>query len=307
MAAEPALVEGRTVAVNGERYLVRNTGGDGPPVLLLHGWPDDSTLWRHQQSALTGAGYRTIAVDWPFHGGSSRPARVARCATPRLTRDTVDLLDALRIDTAHLVAHDYGATVSWETVAAHPARFRTFTAISVGHSAEVLRDVLTGSLLRYHWLLLHGLPVSVPYYLADDARRFRARFASHPDADAVLHRLRTGDTTFFTVWERANPAPAVLARHLAHRAPVRVPTLGIYSRDDEWMTPGQMARSGARVAAPWRHRLVDGGHWVPLQHPDAVTGAVLEFLTEHRTPAGRRPARPRPAPRPGGPGAPPAR
>lgn len=278
MTAEPALVEGRTVPVNGERYLVRDTGGDGPAILLLHGWPDDSTLWRHQQPALAAAGYRAVAVDWPFHGGSSTPARVSRCAAPRLARDTVDLLDALGIASAHLVAHDYGATVSWETVAAHPDRFRTFTAISVGHSMEVLRDVLSTSLLRYHWLLLHGVPASVPWYLADDARRFRARFASHPDADAVLHRLRTFDRTFFTVWERANPAPAVVARHLRRRARVAVPTLGLYSRDDEWMTEGQMVRSAGRVAAPWRYQALDGGHWVPLQHPGAVTGAILDFI-----------------------------
>lgn len=281
MTAEPALHEGRTVSVDGERHLVRDTGGDGPAVLFLHGWPDDSTLWRHQQRAFSEAGYRAVTVDWPFHGGSSHPTRITRCSTPRLTRDTVDLLDVLGVATAHLVAHDYGATVSWEAVAAHPARFRTSTAISVGHSMEVLRDALTGSLLRYHWLLLHGLPVSVPYYSADDARRFRTEFASHPDADAVLHRLQTGDRTFFTVWERADPAPAVVARHLRRRTLITVPTLGLYSRDDERMTEGQMVRSGSRVAAPWRYRLLDGGHWVPLQHPDAITDAVLEFITDH--------------------------
>jgi len=275
-------VPGRHVPVRDERYFVRDTGGDGPPVLLLHGWPDDSTLFRHQQAALAAAGYRALAVDWPMHGESSRPDRVSRCATPDLARDIVSLLDALGLARVHLVAHDYGATVSWEMVAANPHRFATFAAISVGHSAEVLADVLRCGLVRYHWLLLHGLSFSVRWYLAHDARRFRRKFGSHPDADTILKRLRDGTgERAFTIWEKANPAPAVAWRALfgaAERRKILVPTLGVYGRDDEWMTAGQMARSYRHVDAPWQYEAVDGGHWLPLERPDDVTSRLLRWI-----------------------------
>lgn len=274
-----ALVEPTYLDINGERYQVRDSKGSGPAVLLLHGWPDDSTLWRYQQRDLAAAGYRPIAVDWLCHGGSSTPSDPQRrCSIPNLGRDTIAILDALDIRRAHLVAHDYGATVSWETVANFPDRFMTYTAISVGHSLQILGDIFRGAALRYHWLILHGLRRSVRYYLADDARRFWTKFASHPDAQHVLERLRSDDTTFFTVWESANPAPAVTLRLLRNPVRVPIPTLGIYSTQDEWMTPGQLQRSGRYVTGPWQYEGINGGHWVPLEQPAAVNSLLIPFL-----------------------------
>lgn len=278
-------VAGRHVSVNGEHYFVRDPGGAGPVVLLLHGWPDDSTLWRDVQRTMSEQGYRAIAVDWLAHGQSSMPRDpTQRCAVPRLSADTIALLDALALPRVHLVAHDYGATVSWETVAQHPERFLTYTAISVGPSLEIMRDVLAGGLFRYHWLVLHGLAASIPWYLANDARRFRAKFASHPDAERILERLRRGDPTFFTIWERANPAYVVLWRQLQlgrERRRIRVPTLALYGRADEWMTEGQLARGQDGVDAPWRYCAIDGGHWIPLERADAVSAEVLDWLARH--------------------------
>ena len=271
--------------VNGERYFVRDSGGSGSAVLLLHGWPDDSTIWRHQLRFLDEQGFRAIAVDWLGHGESSKPNDRRRYSTACLARDTVDLLDELGVDRAHLVAHDYGATVSWETAAHYPERFITFTAISVGHSAEVLLDVMAGGWMRYHWLLLHGLDFSLGWYLAHQARRFHRRFESHPDADYVLSKLRgPGDKKFFTLWEKANPAHEVLYRLLVGGEMgrrIEVPTQAIYSRDDEWMTEGQIARSYRHVNAEWRYHTIQGGHWIPLQDPAKVNAILLHWLRTH--------------------------
>lgn len=272
---------GIELAVRGERYFVRDDGGTGTPVLLLHGWPDDGSLFRHVRSRLKADGHRTIAIDWLAHGRSSRPASARRCSTPELIADVVALLDSLAVDRVHLVAHDYGATVAWEAAALHPARFHSFTAISVGPAIEILHDVAFGGFLRYHWLLLHALSVSVPYYLARNARRYRAKFASHPDADRILARLRSNDLMFFTVWERANPAPAVVFRNLFgpdSGRKVSVPTLGIYGRRDTWMTEGQLARAGRHVSAMWKYVAIDADHWIPLERPDTVSDLLLEWF-----------------------------
>lgn len=191
------------------------------------------------------------------------------------------ICEALRLDRPHLVAHDYGATIAWEAAALYPECFRSFAAVSVGHSMALLRDIVFHP-LRYSWLVLHGMPrVSRAWYLSRDARRFRRAFADHPDAERILQKLTNGNYLFWTVWERANPAPAVLARHLfgkLRNRQVQVPTLGVYGENDPYMTPAQMIRSRRYVVGEWRHETLKGGHWLPLETPQAVNDLLVEWM-----------------------------
>lgn len=93
---------------------------DGPPVLLLHGFPDDHNLWRYQIPALVKAGYRVIAPDTRGTGGSELLPRVSDYRLERLVADQISLLDYLGIKQVRLVAHDWGALQGWELVLRHP-------------------------------------------------------------------------------------------------------------------------------------------------------------------------------------------
>ncbi|MEO1144854.1 MAG: alpha/beta hydrolase [Cyanobacteria bacterium J06638_22] len=275
----------RCVTVRGVDYALTDTGNSGVPVLLLHGWPDDRTIWRHQLPYLQSLGLRVISVDWIGHGESAIPTDPKRYRISELGADTIALLDVLQLDRVHLIAHDYGATVSWETVANYPTRFSSYCALSVGHTVEILQDIATGHLGRYLWLILHGMDRASRYwYLSNEAKRFRHQFASHPDAERILAKLTDGsDTTFWTIWEKANPSYDAIYRHFftdQRQKQLTVPTLGIYSRDDEWMTEGQLARSYKHVDAPWRYESMQGGHWVQLERPDAVNAILGSWLSQ---------------------------
>lgn len=262
-------------------YAYSDTGSDGDPVLFLHGWPDDRTIWRNQLAALSASRFRAVALDWPAHGESSVPTHVRRLAAPELCSDLPMICEALSLDRPHLVAHDYGATIAWEAVALHPERFRSFAAVSVGHSMALMRDIALHP-LRYSWLVLHGMPrASRAWYLSGDARRFRRAFADHPDAERILQRLINGNDLFWTVWERANPAPAVLARHLfgkLRQKLVSIPTLAIYGEADPYMTPTQMSRSRRYVTGAWRHEILKGGYWLPLETPQSINELLVEWM-----------------------------
>ncbi|MFQ6550676.1 alpha/beta fold hydrolase [Aestuariibius sp. 2305UL40-4] len=259
-------------------------GGHGPVVLLMHGWPDERTIWRHQLRALRASGYRAIAVDWIGHGESSIPKDRSRYRIPEVSADVAGLMDALGIEQAHLVAHDYGATVCWEFAAQYGHRLLSYCALSVGPSIEILRDILRGNLIRYHWLFLHGMDgLSRWVYFRNGGRRFELRFASHQDRSRIRARLAPGqDRTFWTIWEKANPAHDVVWRWLreGRRQKVPVRTMGIYSTGDEWMTRGQMRRGERHVTAVWRYEEIDGGHWVQLEKPDEVNALLLNWLSK---------------------------
>src|SRR3954451_23772815 len=107
--------------------------GEGPPVLLLHGWPDDHQLWRHQVAALGAAGFRTITPDLRGFGASDKPAEVAAYALKHTVVDMLTVLGECDVDRAHVVAHDWGAAAAWGLASFVPDKVESLTVMSVGH------------------------------------------------------------------------------------------------------------------------------------------------------------------------------
>src|SRR3954470_9665809 len=107
--------------------------GDGPPVLLVHGFPDSGRLWRHQVRALVDAGRRAIVPDLRGMGASERAEEVDAYRLSRVVADLLAVLDAESVERADVVAHDWGAGAAWLLAALHPERVRSLAALSVGH------------------------------------------------------------------------------------------------------------------------------------------------------------------------------
>jgi pimeloyl-ACP methyl ester carboxylesterase len=120
----------RTVAVNGIDLHVLEEG-DGPVVILAHGFPELAFSWRHQLPALAAAGYRAVAPDQRGYGRSSRPPAVEDYDIVHLTGDLVALLDHLGEEQAVFVGHDWGAIVVWQLALMHPHRVAGVVGMSV--------------------------------------------------------------------------------------------------------------------------------------------------------------------------------
>src|ERR687890_2061302 len=113
---------------------VRTDGpDDGPPVLLLHGFPQTSLSWSAVTPLLAQAGLRTYAPDQLGYSPGARPGEVDAYAMQNLAQVTADLMTALEIPVADVVGHDWGANVAWTLAAWHPDRVRSLTAVSVPH------------------------------------------------------------------------------------------------------------------------------------------------------------------------------
>jgi pimeloyl-ACP methyl ester carboxylesterase len=121
----------RNVEANGLSFPVADAGS-GPPVLLLHGFPDDRHLWRYQARALVDAGFRVIAPDLRGFGDAPRPQDPKDYGIPLIVSDIVGILDALGVSRVQLVAHDWGAAVGWRLAAEYPERIERYAALSVG-------------------------------------------------------------------------------------------------------------------------------------------------------------------------------
>jgi epoxide hydrolase A/B len=123
----------RTVQANGIDMHIAEQG-DGPPVVLCHGFPELWYSWRHQLPALAAAGYHAIAPDQRGYGSTSRPADVADYDIIHLTDDMLGLLDALGEEQAVFVGHDWGGPVVWNLALRAPERVRAVAGLSVPFS-----------------------------------------------------------------------------------------------------------------------------------------------------------------------------
>jgi pimeloyl-ACP methyl ester carboxylesterase len=111
----------RVVEANGIRIALRDEGA-GPAVVLCHGFPELAYSWRHQVPALVAAGFRVVVPDQRGYGDTDRPASIEAYDIHQLTGDLVGILDALGIDRAVFVGHDWGGLVVWMMPLLHRAR-----------------------------------------------------------------------------------------------------------------------------------------------------------------------------------------
>jgi pimeloyl-ACP methyl ester carboxylesterase len=271
----------RQITGDGVELAARVEGeGDGPAVLLLHGFPDSSRLWRHQIPALTGAGLRTIAPDLRGFGDSDKPEGVKQYAISRSVADMVAVLDELQVERAHVVGHDFGAVVAWAFAAYLPERVDRLVAMSVGHPATGAIRSIQDREMAWYQLLFQFEGLAEELAVRDDWRLLRDLFRDDGDIDqSVADLSRPGALTAALSWYRANLDPRFELTPRQPVPPVAAPTLGLWSSEDHYLAEHRMIRSAEHVTGPWRYERIDrASHWMQLDRPDLVNALLLEFL-----------------------------
>ncbi|MFV2125923.1 alpha/beta fold hydrolase [Micromonospora sp. LOL_013] len=133
----------RVVQTNGIQMHIAEQG-DGPLVVLLHGFPESWYSWRHQIPALAAAGYHVVAPDLRGYGQTDLPTAVEQYSQLHLVGDVIGLLDALEEQQAVLVAHDFGTSVAWNAALMRPDRVRGVVSLSVPYLPRGPVSALTG-------------------------------------------------------------------------------------------------------------------------------------------------------------------
>ena len=255
--------------------------GSGSPVLLLHGFPDSSALWRHQIPALVDAGHRVIAPDLRGFGASDRPDGVAAYAMPTLLADVLGILDAVGVERADVVGHDWGAGLGWVLASLAPQRVQRYVPLSVGRSTEYFLDMRQREMSWYMLLFLFE-GVAEEALRRDGWALLRAWMRDPVDIERYIAELsRPGALTAALNYYRANLPVEVLAGVADPPAlpPVTCPVLGVWSDGDFGCGEAQMLASQRIVAGPWRyHRITGAGHWIPLDAPDELATLLVDSL-----------------------------
>jgi pimeloyl-ACP methyl ester carboxylesterase len=284
------------------------TGGpeQGPPVLLIHGWPDDARTFDKVAPALQEAGFRTYA---PWLRGFG-PTRFLAGETPRsgqigaLAGDMIELADALGLERFAIVGHDWGARIAYFLAAILPERIERIAALSVGWEPGGLATpgLVQARAFWYQWFMATERGAAVVREKGRDFARFQwetwgpprwfdeADFAvtaaafDNPDwAQITLHAYRVR-------WGEAVPDPryAALEERQKEVRQIVVPTLMIQGGDDRCVLPAATEGKERHFAGPYRRVVLEGiGHFPTREAPEEVAKLVVDFLGEHGRHRGR--------------------
>lgn len=269
------------IEVGGLTFAVQVSGpDDGPPVVLLHGWPDRASLWDSQIAALNGAGFRTIAPDLRGFGDSAKPAEVEAYNLLFLLGDVTGIMDHLGLARAHVVGHDWGAALAWGIAGFAPDRVDRLVAMSVAHPSAFGAAGLAQRRLSWYMLLFQFAGVAEEWLSVDDWKNMRDFGAGHRAMEQVIaDASRPGALTAGLSWYRANVPPESLLAPPLEFPPIAADTLGIWSSGDAYLLEAPMKESGQFVSGSFRYERVDGAsHWMQLDAPDEVNRLLLEHL-----------------------------
>ncbi len=275
---------GKRVEVNQVSYHVSDQGEGDKAVLLLHGMPDTSSLWKHQVPELLRAGFRVVAPDLLGYGKTDKPEAVERYGGELIIGDVIALIEVLGLKQMDIVGHDWGAFLSWELVTHLPDLFRRHVAISVGHPALFFGE-LSIQALKENWYMYLNCQDAAPDLYALNDCEFARKFImpTHPELDEVCERLKDPAAVRSMLnWDRANQLAssylAYMSGQLAY-AKCSVPTLGIWSSGDVYLPEEPMKKTGEFMDAEWRYERLEGGsHWCVLDQAKQVTRLLLDWL-----------------------------
>jgi pimeloyl-ACP methyl ester carboxylesterase len=267
-------LKSRIIEINGIKLNVV-IEGEGRPVILLHGFPDSSVVWRSQIDFLAKNGFMVIAPDLRGFGESDAPKGRKNYKVDAIAGDVVKIMDVLGIQSASIVGHDWGAVAGWALAMNHHERVDRYVAVSVGHPRAYRSDFMQ----KFHswYVVLFQIPfISEWLVRAFRWKLLRALTKNHTEIGKwTADMSREGRLTAGLNWYRKN-----FLHILFHDfARVKVPVLGIWSSGDIFLTEGQMKKSADYVDGPWRYERIDGsGHWVPLDASDKLNRMLIEYV-----------------------------
>lgn len=319
--------EANMIRTNGIDMAVYEMGPkDGVPVVLAHGFPELAYSWRHQLPALAAAGYRAIAPDQRGYGRSSRPDAVEAYDMAHLTADLNGMLDALGLEQAVFVGHDWGGLVVWQMPLLHPDRVAGIIGVNTPFIPRLPIDPIEAMRAAYGddmYIVYFQKPGAADEALAKDVgKTFRflmrknnvtaAEYAKLPKEERRLELIKAlasdesgwpGDLVmpedelqvFIDAYKRTGFTGGInWYRNFTRNwkmsegveQKVTVPSLMVMAEDDVVLSPAMAGGMSEYVDDLEKTLILNCGHWTQQEHPDELNTIMLSWL-ERRFPVAK--------------------
>lgn len=309
----------RRIATNGIELNIAEQG-DGPLVLMLHGFPESWYSWRHQFTPLADAGYHAVAPDMRGYGNSDKPANIDAYNQVEVVNDIVGLIPALGYETAIVIGHDWGAPTAWSCALHHPRQVSAVGALSVPFSPRspvqpmpAMRELFEG---QFFYQLYFQEPGVAEAEFEKDIRTALKKFlvmgagetdlsalpargpdsdllTGLPDPDTLPAWLSEADLDFYAgEFERSGMRGPLnyyrnhdLTWQLTEGAPTDINQPAMFvagERDGVIMMAAQALKNMPKHVKDLRiNELIPKiGHWTQQEAPEQVNDALLRFLKQ---------------------------
>lgn len=282
-------------------------GGEGEPIIFLHGFPESHRTWRRQLADLS-TDHFVVAPDQRGFAASDKPKGVKEYQTDKIVADVMALADALGIDKFTLVGHDWGGAVAWLAALTHPFRVKRLVIVNAPHPLIFQKSMIEDEEQRAASQYIRALrrPMAHMAIKAVGLEKFFDRvIASHSDTSRLTRDERR---RYIEDWSRPGALKSMIAWYKASRIQVpkvgekaraplwthapfpslSMPVLVIWAMGDTALLPVQLKDLDKLVDDLRIVRVPDASHFVTWERPEAVTGAIRDFLGE--TASGSAPA-----------------
>ena len=271
----------------GDQRLHYVKAGEGPLIVLLHGFPEFWYGWRLQIQPLAAAGFRVVAPDTRGYNLSSKPDGVKAYDVGKLAADIRDLIQERGAQSAQVAGHDWGGSIAWEIAMNHPEVVDRLAILNAAHPRKLSQGLHHPGQLRKSWYFfffdLPDLPEAVvradrwhffrhflrdarPAYTPEEMDRYIEAW-SQPEA-------ATGMINYYRSSVRTPPKQAEAQIH-----PVSAPTLVIWGERDRYLGPELAEPDRDDVPGLDRvERLADASHWVHHDEAERVTQLLTGFF-----------------------------
>ena len=264
--------------------------GEGPLVVLLHGFPEFWFAWDAQIDALAAAGFRVVAPDMRGYNLSSRPVGIASYATPRLAADVRDLIRERGAERAMLAGHDWGGEVAWATAMSHREVVERLAILDSLHPNWMRKELRSARQLARFWykavFQLPWLPERIASFRKFQPLRREFERDARPGAFSAADIDR-----YIEAWSQPGAVTAMIDYYRARfremgrdrearTRPVAAPTLVIWGQRDRYL--GAELAEPDRADVPHLDRVIhlpDASHWVMHDEPAEVSRLLIEFFS----------------------------
>ena len=265
--------------------------GEGPLVVLLHGFPEFWYEWRHQIPALAAAGFRVIAPDLRGYNRSAKPAGIGSYRLEELVRDVAGLVRHVGAERATVAGHDWGGLIAWYLGMLRPEILDRLIILNAPHPAAFARELRSpAQLLRSSYALFFQLPWLPEAILrAGDFALIERIFRTQPIrrgaySEQDIQRYKDALAEPGSLTAAVNYYRAALRRSLGNAkrdvSRIDLPTLLIWGEQDRYLNRRLTRGLEEWVPAIRVERIPDASHWVPVDAPDQVNRLMIEFLRQ---------------------------
>ena len=255
---------------------------NGPTIILLHGFPETSRMWKGLIELLASKNYRVVAPDQRGYSKGARPLKVKDYSSFKLSGDVINIANAFQAKKFHLVGHDWGAAIGWSVSAMHSDRVLSYSALSVPHIDAFGDAILNDKIQRrksYYIKLFRLRLLPEIYFTINNYSNLRKLWTSSTNEEIK---------DYLTVFSQKNALRTALNWYRATNlsgskkiGDINVPTLMIYGTNDMAIGEKGVDETQKYVKNSYTLKKIDSSHWLIQDSFEVVSNQILSHIKNH--------------------------